>query len=55
MHVSDISLVGRASQGVRLIKLKDDETISNVAISTRSDDEEVVEVSNESYRNNNRN
>ena len=47
MHVSDISLVGRASQGVRLIKLKDDQTISNVAIVPRSDDEEVVEVSNE--------
>ncbi len=48
MHIADISLIGRASQGVRLIKLKDDQMISTIALVDKDDDsvEETLEENN---------
>ncbi len=48
MHISDISLTGRASQGVRLIKLKDDQVISTIAIVDRDNEEETISPDSES-------
>ena len=39
MHIKDISLLGRASQGVKLIRLKDDHSISTVAIVEENQEE----------------
>ena len=38
MHVSDISMIGRNTQGVRIMRLKDSE-VATVAIAPREDDE----------------
>lgn len=43
IHVSEISKTGRSTQGVRLIRLKEDQHISTIAIVDRVDDE-IVEV-----------
>lgn len=44
MHIDKISLAGRNTQGVILIKLKDDQSIANTAIVDRqADEEETVE------------
>ncbi len=43
MHVSSISETGRNTQGVILIRLKDDQKIATVAIVDRQEDEQVVE------------
>ena len=39
MHVKDISQTGRSTQGVKLIRLKDDQQISNIAIVDKQEDE----------------
>ena len=43
MHVSDISQTGRNTQGVILIKLKDEQSISSIAIVDRQEETEVLE------------
>lgn len=43
MHCADISRTGRAAQGVKLIRLRDDQHVSSIAIVEREDDE-VVQV-----------
>jgi DNA gyrase subunit A len=42
-HVSDIRVMGRNTQGVRLIKLSEGDTISAVASVVGEEDEEVEE------------
>ncbi len=39
MHCSDISQTGRAAQGVRLIRLRDDQSVSSIALVAREEDE----------------
>ena len=41
MHCADISQTGRAAQGVKLIRLRDDQHVSSIAIVEREDDEVV--------------
>ena len=43
IHCSDISQTGRAAQGVKLVRLRDDQVVSTVALVMRQDDEETVE------------
>ncbi len=43
-HVSDIRVMGRNTQGVRLIRLKDDDKISGVAVVPADEDAEVVPI-----------
>lgn len=43
MHCADISQTGRAAQGVKLIRLRDDQHVSSIAIVEREDDD-VVQV-----------
>lgn len=43
MHCADISQTGRAAQGVKLIRLRDDQHVSSIAI-VESEDDEVVQV-----------
>lgn len=45
MAVSDIRIAGRATQGVRLINIKDGDAIASVSVVTKSDEEEIVEPS----------
>lgn len=40
MHIKDISETGRATQGVKLIKLKEDQNISNIACIPAEEEEE---------------
>ena len=47
MHIKDISITGRAAQGVKLIKLKDDQTISTIATIPADEDEKVEEITEE--------
>ncbi|MDE7264201.1 MAG: DNA gyrase subunit A [Anaeroplasmataceae bacterium] len=47
MHIDKISLAGRNTQGVILIKLKDDQSIANTAIVERQADEEEFETETE--------
>ncbi|MFK7775945.1 MAG: DNA gyrase subunit A [Saprospiraceae bacterium] len=42
--VNEIRVMGRATQGVRVIRLDDDDAIADVAVITESDDDEVLEV-----------
>ena len=51
MHIANISLAGRNTQGVILIKLKDDQSIANTAIVDRQIDE-AEEVSEETVQEN---
>ncbi len=47
MHVADISQTGRATQGVKLIRLKEDQSIATIAIIARALDEpEEIELEN---------
>lgn len=39
MHIKDISVTGRATQGVKLIKLKEDQAISTIATIPAEEDE----------------
>ena len=43
MAVSDIRVAGRATQGVRLINIKEGDSIAAVSAVNKSDDEEVVQ------------
>ena len=43
IHVNEISKTGRSTQGVRLIRLKDDQHISTIAIVDCVEDEPVIE------------
>jgi DNA gyrase subunit A len=47
IHVSEIRVQGRATQGVRLINLRDNDVIASVAKVERENGEEVVEVPEE--------
>lgn len=42
MPVSDIPVLGRATQGVRVIRLDDDDSIADVAVVPHSEEEEMV-------------
>ncbi|MEP7197433.1 MAG: DNA gyrase subunit A [Saprospiraceae bacterium] len=42
MHVEDLRVMGRATQGVRLIRLDEGDQIGDVAVVKRDDDEEVI-------------
>ena len=42
MAVSDIRIAGRATQGVRLINIKDGDSIAAVSVVAKSDDEDEV-------------
>jgi len=44
LHVSDIRVTGRATQGVKLINLRKNDEIAAVALVQKGEDEEVVEV-----------
>ena len=44
VHISEISETGRNSQGVRIVKLRDNQYITNVAIVPQSEDDETMEV-----------
>lgn len=46
-HAEQISLIGRASQGVKMMRIKDDSFIVSVAIVDREDDEEEIEIIDE--------
>lgn len=41
IHCSDISQTGRATQGVKLVRLREDQVVSNVALVYKQDEEEV--------------
>ncbi len=47
MHIADISQTGRTTQGVKLIRLKDDQSIANVAIIERQEESITEEESSE--------
>ena len=47
MHVSDISQTGRATQGVILFKVKQDQSIATVAVFERENEEIVEETTEE--------
>lgn len=47
MDVNDISLIGRSTQGVRLIRLGDDELVATVAKVEKEEEESIEEESNE--------
>ena len=47
MHCADISQTGRAAQGVKLIRLRDDQHVSSIAIVEREDDEAVEDVASQ--------
>lgn len=40
-HAEQISLIGRASQGVKMMRIKDDSFIVSVAVVERQDEEEI--------------
>lgn len=44
MAVSDIRIAGRATQGVKLINIKDGDSIASVSVVTKSDEEENADV-----------
>jgi len=43
MHVEQIAKIGRATQGVRLIRLRDDQSVSTITVVTRDESEEIEE------------
>lgn len=43
MAVSDIRLMGRATQGVRLIRIDEDDEIGDIAVIPKSEEEEIIE------------
>lgn len=45
MHLADISETGRNTQGVKLIRLKEDHSIANIVLVKRQE-EEIVETAN---------
>jgi DNA gyrase subunit A len=53
MEVKEISVLGRATQGVRLIKLKENDEIAAVTVVPHSDEEEANSDSNNNHETNN--
>jgi DNA gyrase subunit A len=51
MHVADIRQQGRATQGVKLINIKDNDSIASVVEISREEDEEEVELLTEEITN----
>jgi len=51
LSVAQVSTTGRVAQGVRLINLKDEQKVSNVALINKSDDSECIENSEEGTEN----
>ncbi len=47
MAVSDLRVMGRATQGVRLIKVREDDAIAAVAKAMKDEDEDVIEMTDE--------
>ena len=43
-HLCDISVIGRDTQGVKIIKLNEGHVVSSIAVVQKSEDEEDVEV-----------
>ncbi|HUW06845.1 MAG TPA: DNA gyrase subunit A [Williamwhitmania sp.] len=48
LHISDIRITGRATQGVKLINLRKQDEIAAVALVQKGDDEEIVDLITES-------
>ncbi|MEC4114681.1 DNA gyrase subunit A [Myroides pelagicus] len=48
MRVSDLRVMGRATQGVRLINIKDNDSIAAVCKVMQEEDEDIIDVSDES-------
>lgn len=44
MAVSDLRVMGRATQGVRLIKVREDDAIAAVAKAMKDEDEDELEI-----------
>ena len=51
MHISDISQTGRATQGVKLIRLKDDQSIATVAVVAHQEEENGEDVASQDLQN----
>ena len=51
MHISDISQTGRATQGVKLIRLKDDQSIATVAVVAHQEEENSEDVASQDLQN----
>jgi len=43
MHVADLRVMGRATQGVRLINLRNGDSIASVTVVPQNDEEEIIE------------
>ena len=52
MSVNELRVMGRATQGVKLINLKDDDSIAAVAKIAKQDDEENIEIESSEENNN---
>lgn len=52
MSVNELRVMGRATQGVKLINLKDDDSIAAVAKIAKQDDEESIEIESSEENNN---
>ena len=42
-HISDISIIGRDTQGVKIIKLNDGQSVASIAVVPRGEEEDVQE------------
>ena len=40
MHMSDISIIGRDTQGVKIIKLNEGQNVASIAVVPRAEDED---------------
>ena len=47
LSVAQVSTTGRVAQGVRLINLKEEQMVSNVALIFKEEDEEELEITTE--------
>ena len=47
MPIDQVSTLKRATQGLRLIKLRDDQTVANVTLVEKSDNSEEINLENE--------
>ena len=43
-HMSDISIIGRDTQGVKIIRLNEGHTVSSIAVVPRSEEEDEIEI-----------
>ena len=48
MAVSDIKLAGRNTQGVKLINIRDNDSIASVSVVAKNDEEEITEANESS-------